>query len=220
MPEPERIQWLQAHVWPHLARILAAVADGIRSVDSDTHPSTHASGYLAERPALAVAFYQNLKDGGFFPDELGFSFYPTASPDPPDRLAAFVEAINRTWETFERPIMIAEFGYPAGKMTEGPFKNWNHALAAYPLAPDGQAALARDLSSWGATAGLSGIRTWAPELVVPGWSPMTLFQMRDKTAIVRASVGAIAEGSRSPDPRALKGLHQEEQETVKPDPDE
>ena len=110
MPEPERIRWLQAHVWPHLARILTAVAEGIRSVDGDARFSTHGSGYLAERPTLAVAFFQSLRDGGFFPDELGYSFYPSASADPPDRLSAFVETIDRTWETFGRPIMIAEFG--------------------------------------------------------------------------------------------------------------
>lgn len=57
LPGPERIRWLQLHQWPHLARILSAVADGIRSVDSEARFSTHGSGYLSVRPALGLAFY-------------------------------------------------------------------------------------------------------------------------------------------------------------------
>ena len=158
MSEPERIRRFQVHIWPHSARILAAVSDGIRSVDSEARFSTHGSGYLSVRPALGLAFYQALKNEGFCPDELGFWFYPTASADPEGRLARFVETIHRTREAFKRPVMIAEFAYPAGEMTEGPFRNWNHALAGYPLTPDGQAEMARDLANWGATAGVSGIR--------------------------------------------------------------
>ena len=206
MPEPERIRWLRVHVWPRLARILVAVADGIRSVDSGARFSTHGSGYLAVRPALALAFYQALKDGGFLPDELGFSFYPTSSADPGDRLAHFVETIKRTRRAFKRPIMISEFAYPAGEMTEGPFRNWNHALTGYPLTSHGQAEMVRDLASWGVTAGVSGIRPWAPDLAVPGWSPMALFEMREESAVVRPSLGAIADGARNPDPHALEGL--------------
>ena len=206
MAEPERIRWLQVHLWPHLARILAAVADGIRSVDSEARFSTHGSGYLSVRPALALAFYQALKDGGFFPDELGFSFYPTSSAGPGDRLAQFVETVRRTRGAFERSIMIAEFAYPAGEMTEGPFRNWNHALTGYPLTSDGQADMVRDLASWGVTAGVSGIRPWAPDLVVPGWSPMALFEMRENSAVARSSVAAIADGARNPEPHALEGL--------------
>ncbi len=33
MSDAKRIEWLRAHVWPHEAKMLAAVADGIRSVD-------------------------------------------------------------------------------------------------------------------------------------------------------------------------------------------
>ena len=137
---------------------------------------------------------------------MGFSFYPTASADPEGRLARFVETINQAREALKGPITIAEFAYPAGEMTEGPFRNWNHALAGYPLTPNGQAEIARDLASWGTTAGVSGIRPWAPDLVVPGWSPMALFEMRTQSAVVRSSLGAIAEGARAPDRHSLKGL--------------
>ena len=42
-PEPDRIAWLQQHVWPHEAKMLAAVAGGIRSIDPDARFSTHIS---------------------------------------------------------------------------------------------------------------------------------------------------------------------------------
>jgi hypothetical protein len=94
MPEPERIAWLQAHLWPYNARTFAAVAAGIRSVDQRARFSTHVSAITAVFPAQAVAFYEAMKGGGFFPDELGFSFYPSADIPkflhvPPDQLQAF-----------------------------------------------------------------------------------------------------------------------------------
>ena len=58
MPEPQRIAWLQEHLWPHEARILAAVAAGIRSVDPGARFSTHVSGVSAVLPAQSVAFYK------------------------------------------------------------------------------------------------------------------------------------------------------------------
>src|SRR5215471_16708497 len=50
MPEPERIVWLQAHIWPYLAKSFAAVAAGIRSVDPNARFSTHLSGEAAVLP--------------------------------------------------------------------------------------------------------------------------------------------------------------------------
>ncbi len=89
LPEAQRIAWLQAHLWPHEARILAAVAEGIRSVDVHARFSTHVSGATAVLPTQAVAFYKAMSDGGFPVDELGVSYYPTSSAIPSDRLQAF-----------------------------------------------------------------------------------------------------------------------------------
>ena len=88
LSEAQRIAWLQAHLWPHEARILAAVAEGIRSVDVHARFGTHVSGATAV-PAQAVAFYKAMSDGGFRVDELGVSYYPTSSAIPSDRLQAF-----------------------------------------------------------------------------------------------------------------------------------
>ena len=196
MPEAERIAWLREHIWPPLARMFAAAAAGIRSVDRDARFSTHASGISAVLSAQGVAFYRAMRDGGFDPDELGFSFYPSSSDKPPHRLQAFEDTVAKVHSELKRPVFIAEFGYPAGMMKEGAFANWNHPLDKYPLTPEGQADVLHDLAAWGVKSGVSGIRPWAPEVAVPGWEPMALFRHSGKTIIALPGLGAIAAGVR------------------------
>ncbi len=197
MKEPERITWLEAHLWPHMARMFAAVVAGVRSVDPDARFSTHVSGVTAVMPAQAVAFFKAMKNGGYAPDELGFSFYPTSSERPAHRLEIFKEGVAAAHRALGRPIFIAEFGYPAALMTEGPFADWNHAVEKYPITPEGQAGILRDLAEWGSAVALTGIRPWAPDAPVPGWAPMALFSRDEKTAMARPGLGAIAEGRKS-----------------------
>jgi arabinogalactan endo-1,4-beta-galactosidase len=196
MPEARRIAWLREHLWRHEARILAAVADGIRSVDAHARFSTHVSGITAVLPTQAVAFYAAMRDGGFQADELGVSYYPTASPHPPDRLQAFKDMATALHRELSRPVFIAEFGYPAAKMQSGFI--WNDAVKGYPLNPEGQANFIRDLVAWGAGTGvLSGIRPWSPDLAGTPWGPMSFFEFNGKTAIARSALSAVVEGVRS-----------------------
>jgi len=193
MPEPERIAWLEKHLWPYEAQMFAAVAAGIRSVDPGARFSTHVSGVASVLPHLSVAFYKAMNAGGFTPDELGFSYYPTSSPQPPDRLQAFKDMATTVQKALDRPVFIAEFGYPAAKMESGFV--WNDAINGYPQTAEGQADFIRDLIAWGTRAGvLSGMRPWAPDLVGPGWGPMSFFQLDAKVATARPSLDAIREG--------------------------
>jgi arabinogalactan endo-1,4-beta-galactosidase len=195
MPEAERIAWLQKHIWPYEAQMFAAVADGIRSVDPGARFSTHTSGMTSVMPEQAVAFYKAMSDGGFTPDELGFSYYPTSSRTPADRLQAFKDMATAAHRALDRPVFIAEFGYPAAKMESGFI--WNDAVDGYPLTPEGQANFIRDLIAWGAKAGvLSGMRPWAPELALVGWGPMSFFALDGKTATARPALDAISAGLR------------------------
>jgi glycosyl hydrolase family 53 len=197
MKEPERIAWLETHLWPHMARMFAAVVAGVRSVDSKARFSTHVSGVTAVMPAQAVAFFKAMKDGGYVPDELGFSFYPSSSERPPRRLDWFKETVGAAHRALGRPVFIAEFGYPAALMTEGPFADWNHAVEKYPITPAGQAAILHDLAAWGPAVDLTGIRPWAPDAPVPGWAPMALFSRDGNNAVSRPGLAAIAEGRKS-----------------------
>ena len=197
LPETERIEWLRTHVWPYEARIFAAVVEGVRSVDPAARFSTHVSGVLAIRPKEAESFFESMKDGGYLPDELGFSFYPTSGREPADRLQAFKETVTTVHAAFGRPVFIAEFAYPAAEKPaqEGPFASWNNALENYPLTPDGQAKILQDLASWGIAHGVSGIRPWGPDTAIAGWSSFALFDLNGKTAIARPGLSAISEGT-------------------------
>jgi len=202
LPESERIAWLQAHVWPYEARILAAVADGVRSVEPAARFSTHVSGILAVRPNEAVAFFAAMKKGGYLPDELGFSFYPSSTAEPADRLQAFKNTIAAVTGEFKRSAFLAEFAYPAADKAaqEGPFASWNHALEHYPLTPQGQADILRDLATWGVAHRISGIRPWAPDTPIAAWDSFALFGSDGKLATARPGLSAIAEGARAPKP--------------------
>jgi arabinogalactan endo-1,4-beta-galactosidase len=195
MPEARRLSWLETHLWPHEARILAAVAEGIRSVEPQARFSTHVSGVTSVLPTQALAFFKAMRAGGFDPDELGVSYYPTSSAQPRDRLQAFKDMAVAIHGGLGRPVFIAEFGYPAARM--GGVFNWNDAITGYPLSTTGQAAFIRDLVAWGSGVGvLSGIRPWAPDLVASGWGPMSFFEGKGGTAVAREALGAIAEGVR------------------------
>jgi arabinogalactan endo-1,4-beta-galactosidase len=192
--ESDRIDWLRKHVWLNTSKMFAAVAAGVRSVDRGARFSTHLSGVLAVRKNDAMAFYAAMQEGGFLPDELGFSFYPSSTDIPPDRLRAFQSTVTAVHEKFRRPVFVAEFGYPSGPLKEGPFATWNHAIDKYPITLQGQANLLRDFASWGMGAGLSGIRLWAPDLPMPAWESFSLFSLNGKTAKAKPALGAIAEG--------------------------
>ena len=191
MPEPRRIDWLSQHVWPHEARMLAAVASGIRSVDPQARFSTHVSGIAATQPKFAVAFFVAMRQGGFSVDELGVSYYPTSSAAPKDRLQAFQDTAGAMRRGLARPVFVAEFGYPAGRMS-GMF-SWNDVVAGYPQTAEGQANFVRDLVTWGTREKvLSGIRPWAPDLAAPGWAPMSLFEREGKVVKPRPALEAFS----------------------------
>jgi arabinogalactan endo-1,4-beta-galactosidase len=196
MPETRRIAWLQAHLWPHEAKMLSAVAEGVRSIDPQARFSTHVSGISSVLPAQAVAFFKAMREGGFDADEIGVSYYPTSSAFPPDRLQAFKDMATSVQRELGRPVFIAEFGYPSAKMKSEFI--WNDAVKGYPLSPEGQADFIRDLVAWGAGTGtLSGIRPWAPDLAGTPWGPMSFFEFDGKTATARPALNAIAEGTHS-----------------------
>jgi hypothetical protein len=87
-------------------------------------------------------------------------------------------------------VFIAELGYPAAQMS-GVF-NWNAAVAGYPQTAEGQAQFLHDLASWGLRERvLSGIRPWAPDLAMPGWAPMALFERQGRNLVARPALDAL-----------------------------
>jgi hypothetical protein len=196
MPEAERIAWCRTHLWPHVGRLIGAVAEGVRSVDRRARFSTHISGAAQKTAGVHLAFWEALKAAGYLPDEFGASYYPTSGGTGTQSVDAFqwFKATATELKTrFGRPVFIAEGGYPSGHM--GPPFPWNTPVPGYPIDAAGQAAFNRDLIAWGSKSGaLSGYRPWAPDLCVgPGWEPMAWFDAKGRAKPV---LGAFREGLR------------------------
>jgi len=175
MPEADRIAWLQQHMWPYVGRLLAAVAQGVRSVERAARFSTHLGSIAVQDVTFPVAFWAAMNRAGYCPDQFGTSLYPT-NGDPGDRRAVFLNIAGALQQRFGKQLFFAEFGYPSGQM--GPPFAWNTTQAGYPQTPDGQFRYLRDLvASSAATGAVGGIRPWGPDYCIASgpWAPMSLF---------------------------------------------
>jgi Glycosyl hydrolase family 53 len=204
MSEAERITWLQSHLWPYEARMLAAVTAGIRSVDPQAKVSTTISGPTSLQPKLAVAFFTSLMANGFALDEAGFSYNPTSITlgNDVDRVKAFRQTATAVREAIGRQVFIAEFAFPAAPLARDHL--WRHPVPGYPMTAEGQARFIYDLVRWGIDSRvLSGLRPWAPDGINTGeylgkpWGPMALFEVNGNKAIARPALKEIR--------RALRG---------------
>jgi arabinogalactan endo-1,4-beta-galactosidase len=194
MPEADRIAWLQRHLWPYVGRLLAAVANGVRSVDRAARFSTHLANIAVQDASSPVAFWQAMHQAGYRPDQFGTSLYPT-NGDPGDRRAVFLEIAGALRRRFGKRLFFAEFGYPSGLM--GPPFAWNNAQVGYPQTPDGQFRYLRDLVAMAVQSGaVGGIRPWGPDycLAGGGWAPMSLFT---EEGVAKPALDAIEDGLRA-----------------------
>lgn len=195
LPEIERVRWYEQRLWPHAARLWAALADGIRSVDRQARFTTHTGSgpRPSYEPKLIAGFFRALDRGGYRVDEPGVCFFPSNAAEPEDRMRAFQVSLDEAHGALRRPFFIAEHAYPVRPMSIG--EDWGRATPGYPLSADGQARLTRDLVAWGARTGrLAGVRQWSPEACDGGWAPMSLFDLQGKTAMARPSLDAVRDG--------------------------
>jgi Glycosyl hydrolase family 53 len=194
MPEADRIAWLQGHMWPYVGRLLAAVAQGVRSVDRTARFSTHLANIAVQDASSPVAFWEAMHQAGYHPDQFGTSFYPT-NGDPGDRRAVFLDIAGALRRRFGRETFFAEFSYPSGQM--GPPFAWNNTQPGYPQTPDGQFRYLRDLVAQAAATGaVGGIRPWGPDycLASGGWEPMSLFR---EDGAAKPALAAVQDGLRA-----------------------
>ena len=197
MQQADQLSWASTHLWPHVARIMTAVAEGIRQVDPVARFATHTSTIAGFLPGLLVGFYKAMDAGGFHTEELGTSWYPTSAPLT-NRIATFRRIAEAARAQLGRPLFVAEYGYPALPVNYAG-QNWANAVPGYPVSPQGQADFLRDLAHWGASTGLlSGIRPWGPDLARADWNGMALFNRESDTlALARPALSAIQEGVRA-----------------------
>jgi hypothetical protein len=196
MDEKERIAWCQAHLWPYVGKLLAAAADGIRSVVPDARFSTHISDFGQRTPAVQLAFWETINAQGYLPDLFGTSYYPTdgrtdlGAADRPAWLKGIATELHKR---YGRQMFIAEYGYPSDLMQ--PPYIFNDTVTGYPQTPEGQHAFTHDLVKWGLESGLlAGIRPWAPDYCTnSGWAPMSWFTLSGATATAKPALHAIQE---------------------------
>lgn len=179
------ICWLKDHVWKNQAKLMNAVKEGILSVDSDAKFSTHVSTFFPISNNFSQSFYQTMKDNGFTVDVAGLSFYPSNAGLPVDRLQALKNTVTDIHENLGVPVFLAEYSYPAKWISSGKYNMWNYITPGYPLSEEGQAALLKDLTVWGKTNGVCGIRPWAPELVNADWKDLSFFNLSGNIATAR-----------------------------------
>lgn len=194
--ERVRIAFCQQHLWPYVARLLAAARDGIRSVDRSAKFSTHISDFAQSTTAVPLAFWQVAKDNGYLPDLLGMSYYPTdgkTTTGPLDKFQWFKDTATALGHTFGRQVFIAEYGYPSAMMP--PPYPFNDQVPGYTQDEAGQHAFTHDLLKWGVESGrLAGLRPWAPDYVTQsGWQPMAWFDVKDATTTPKPVLNAFAE---------------------------
>ena len=207
LSEQQQGDWLSRNLWPYTGQMFAAVAEGVRSIDKSAKFSTHVGPVGILYPELMLRFFQVHRDNGYLPDQLGTSYYPSidsrminphvglGSVDVLEGLKVLARRLN---QGLKRGLFIAEFGYPASRdFTYGSEGSWVVPLPGYPLTPQGQSDLTRDITQWGAKTGLlTGLRPWAPSLCTLGWGPMSCFDLRGKLAVARPSLDAMAQGLR------------------------
>jgi hypothetical protein len=196
MPERDRIAWSSSHLWPYVGRLIAATAEGIRSVAPSARLSTHISQLGQKTSAFHLAFWRILKEAGFLPDQFGFSYYPglgKSQGGPPDTFEWFKATATALKTTFGRKVFIAEGGYASSKMPPESYP-FNDQVENYPLSNAGQHNFTKDLIAWGNQSGcLAGFRPWAPDLCLPGWAPMSWFTQLGKIATAKPVVRAFEE---------------------------
>lgn len=195
MSETDRTAWLSAHLWPYVGRLLAATAEGVRSVDPRARFATHTSVLAPQLPGVLPAFWQAMEDAGFHSEELGASYYPTSVANG-DQLQALQTSAEQLFQTFGRPLFLAETSYPSAPITAEAYASWNYPVPGYPLTPQGQYEFFRDLAQWGASTGLlSGIRQWAPDFSTAEWIQMSCFEAPvNGVSVAKPVLTAVSDG--------------------------
>jgi hypothetical protein len=196
LPEDQRIAWCQAHLWPYVGRLLAAAADGVRSVVPNARFSTHISDFGQRSPAVQLAFWETVNGVGYMPDLFGTSYYPTdgrTDLGAADRVAWLRGIAVELHRRYGKQIFISEYAYPSGLMQ--PPYIFNDTVPGYPQTPTGQHDFTRDLVDWGLTSGLlAGLRPWAPDYCTnSGWEPMNWFSPSGSIATAKPALHAIQE---------------------------
>ena len=175
-------RWLEKNIWQYNAASFKAVKEGILAAyddlnidSSDVKFSTHIATVVMT-PKACTRYFNTMKKHGYAVDCAGISFYPSAPSMYLNSMLLFKKTVMAINKKCQLPVFIGEFSYPSGEMS-GPFAGWNKAVKGYPTTEEGQAAIYQDVTAWGQTHGVTGIRYWAADY--EDWGTMPLFKFEN-----------------------------------------
>jgi len=198
---PTVVERLADEVWRGEAVLLTGAIQGVRQADPDARIILHISHWW--NSDFAKAFFKFMSQNGVQFDMMGLSFYPSSgivslqetlqNPKQGNGTRSqelLSSTVNDLASTVQKPIIIAEYGYPSSTDIHGPFSWFNKAVSNYSLTAEGQARWIRDQLSWAYdTKEILGTFYYQPEFYGPKvadlWQPFSLFDQsgRPKPAL-------------------------------------
>ncbi len=183
--------WLENNIWKYNAKEFAAVKEGILEAydelgidSSDVKFSTHIATVVMT-PNASARYFNCMKKNGYTMDAAGISFYPSAPSMYANSMTLFKKTVMAINKKCNLPVFIGEFSYPSGEMS-GAFAGWNKKAKGYENTEEGQAAIYRDVTEWGKTHGVIGIRYWAADY--EDWGTMGLFKFENKHGVPKVGL--------------------------------
>ncbi len=187
------VGWLEKNIWKYNAQEFAAVKAGIleayKDLGIDTANvkfSTHIATVVMT-PGACARYFNCMKENGYAMDTAGISFYPSAPSLYANSMILFKKTVMAINNKCNLPVFIGEFSYPSGEMS-GPFAGWNKEVKGYPNTEEGQASIYQDVTDWGKTHGVIGIRYWAADY--EDWGSMGLFKFENKHGTPKKGLAA------------------------------
>jgi arabinogalactan endo-1,4-beta-galactosidase len=206
MPETERIQFLQAHVWPHMAHLYAAAMEGIREVQPRAKFATHLAFASAD---FFNAFNSVMTNAGVHFDVMGISWYPTGKTlkGAGETVAQFKSTVLGFQNQSKIPIYVEElaFAFEPILNRKSPFYGWDQPNGQYKISRSEQARFLRNLVGWAFENGLAGVKYYGADAALPDlWLELSLFSLDEKNrlAIPNEGLKSFLEGLSDPQTNA------------------
>lgn len=154
--------YMQATIWPRMARLIRAAEDGVRQTNPHAKFLLHLTQWW--NPEFGTAFFQTMTASGATVDYAGLSFYPTSGLSKENSFDAFKTSLTQLHQATHLPIIICEYAYPSQPRFPGQFATWNHPVPGFPLDEPGQAQWLRSFLHLAKSMGfVTGAIYWSPE---------------------------------------------------------
>lgn len=144
--------------WTNMATVLNEGIKAVRAVAPETQVMLH----VADPKNINWWFDAAIKNGVTDFDIIGISFYPIWHPEIPIQDLGDLIASIKT--TFSKEVMIVEVAYPWTDQANDNYNNifGGEAVAGYPISPEGQLAILKDITQQTIDGGGMGVIYWEP----------------------------------------------------------